>query len=510
MSSVDATLDPREPLSAETASSQPERAIALYEIGRRLLNEIDPQSVREVVRDTIVRAVNPDRACLLDLATQPPTALFAHGLDTSEAVERWPLSHTVLARVRETGLAVLATDAQEDERTRDAESVQRFAICSVVCVPIGSPVRGLLYIDRRYQRAPFTRHDLAFLTALTVYAGLALERAADAVDAKDALARTQVRAAAFEQALGGAMVGASPPFRHALSEVTQLARAGARVLLLGETGTGKELFARHYASVCGRPLVPVALPSLAPGLIESELFGHVRGAFPGAVRDKLGLLEAAQDGVLFLDEVGDLDLSLQPKLLRFLECGELRRVGDTRLRTVTPLVVAGTNRVLNQAAQDGAFRPDLLARLGQAVLIPPLRERRDDIPLLLEHFAALLPHGRAPRSFSPEALAALCHYDWPLNVRELRHVVERLSLLAPEPVIDIAHLPGYILASATASMARTPAGQPAPMSEVMEHAKRDHILRALEFTGGNKAEAIRLLRVSPDTFYRWCTDLSLR
>ncbi|HKC12762.1 MAG TPA: sigma-54 dependent transcriptional regulator, partial [Vicinamibacteria bacterium] len=284
----------------------------------------------------------------------------------------------------------------------------------------------------------------------------------------------------------------------------------------GETGTGKELFARAYAAHSDRtrgPYVPVTIPALAPSLVESELFGHVRGAFTEATRDKKGRLELAHGGVLFLDEVGDIDPAIQTKLLRFLDSGEVYRVGDTVARRIDVRLVSATNRLLEKDVEVGRFRADLLARLGHELVIPPLRERPEDIPLLVAHF--LGPHERGPgrKVFAEEALGILKRHGWPFNVRELQQVVERAVCLVDHEVVTPGDLPDYILREVRASPTSVPPsdhqGPPVPLRSVVDEAARRHILRALDYTKGNRRRAIELLQISPETFYRRLEELGL-
>ncbi|HEX9187399.1 MAG TPA: sigma-54 dependent transcriptional regulator, partial [Vicinamibacteria bacterium] len=329
-----------------------------------------------------------------------------------------------------------------------------------------------------------------------------------------ALARSDERVELLQaELLRHEIVGRSKALLQAYDALRRFARAGARVLVRGETGTGKELFARAYAACSGRPargFVPVPIPALAPTLVESELFGHVRGAFTEATRDKKGRLEMAEGGVLFLDEIGDVEPSLQPKLLRFLDSGELFRVGDTQARRVDALVVSATNRPLEKDVESGRFRADLLARLGHPVVIPPLRERPEDVPLLVDHVLARVDRGPVRHRFSPEALGLLVRHRWPFNVRELQQVVERATCLVDGEEVRPEHLPEYLLreaagsppAGASAGSALPATGPPRPLREVVEEAERAHVLRVLDHAGGNRRRAIEILGIAPETFYR--------
>jgi Nif-specific regulatory protein len=508
---TEATLDPRRPLPSGAAALGAGRFGAIYEIGRQLLEQTDPATVLRTIHDAIVANLAPDRACILTLAGTGYRARLAHNLPADVAPEQWPLSWSVIRHVADAGMAVLASDIRQDAQFAEAESIQRFRIRSILCVPLGSPARGVVYLDNRSAR-PFTTADLEFLTAVALYASLVLDRTEEYARASRALASAGDRLDALQaELLRHEIVGAAPALLKAYDTVRRLARGGARVLLRGETGTGKELFARAYAAHTPRPegsYVPVTIPALAPTLVESELFGHVRGAFTEAARDKKGRLEIADGGVLFLDEVGDIDPAVQTKLLRFLDSGELFRVGDTQPRQVDALVVSATNRPLERDVEQGRFRADLLARLGHSVVIPPLRERGEDVPRLVEHFLARYGRAGTAKTFAPDAMDALRRHHWPFNVRELQQVVERAVCLVDGDVVSLADLPDY-LAAAPRGTAASEDGPPGPLKKAIEELERRHIVRALEHTKGNKRRAMELLQLSPETFYRRLEDFGL-
>jgi len=502
---TEATVDPSRPLPGGAAALPGGRFLALYEVGRQLLEGREPGDVLAAVRGAILEHLQPDRACLLavdDGGSLRP--LFTHELDLAGPQDRWPLSFTVVRHVRETGLAVLASDIRSATTLAEAESIQRFRIRSVLCVPLGRPARGLLYLDNRSERA-FAEPDLEFVAALALYATLALERAQELARATEALRDTDERVALLQgELLRHDIVGTSSKLLAAYDALRRFARNGARVLLRGETGTGKELFARAYAAAsprAGGPWVPVPIPALAPGLVESELFGHVRGAFTEATRDKKGRFELARGGVLFLDEVADVPLEIQPKLLRFLDSGELYRVGDAEARRVDALVVSATNRPLERDVAEGRFRADLLARLGHVVEVPALRERPEDVPALVAHFLARFDRG-GRKSFSPAALEMLARYAWPLNVRELQLAVERVVCLVDHDRIEPGDLPEDVRRASSRRSLAMSSEPPRPLRQVVEEVERDHILRVLELAKGNRRRAIELLQISPETFYR--------
>ena len=510
---TEATLDPRRPLPAGGAALGAGRFGAVYELGRQLLEQTDPETVLRTIHDAIVEHLKPDRACLLTLAGKGFRARLAHNLPADRGPDEWPLSWSVIRHVLESGLAVLASDIRQDAQFAEAESIQRFRIRSILCVPLGAPARGVLYLDNRSAR-PFTPADLEFLTAVSLYAALVLERTEELARTSEALRSAGDRLDALQaELLRHELVGAAPALLKAYDAVRRFAKSGARVLLRGETGTGKELFARAYAAHTPRPngsYVPVTIPALAPTLVESELFGHVKGAFTEAARDKKGRLEIADGGVLFLDEVGDIDPAVQTKLLRFLDSGELFRVGDTHPRQVDALVVSATNRPLERDVEQGRFRADLLARLGHTVAIPPLRERGEDVPRLVDHFLARYGRGTPAKTFAPEAMDVLRRHHWPFNVRELQQVVERAVCLVDGSVVGVGDLPEYLQArSGAASAAGSDDGPPGPLKKAIEELERRHIVRALEHTKGNKRRAMELLQLSPETFYRRLEDFGL-
>jgi PAS domain S-box-containing protein len=294
------------------------------------------------------------------------------------------------------------------------------------------------------------------------------------------------------------MVGESELMRELFRFIRKVAPTEAGVLICGESGTGKEMVARAmhgHSRRAGGPLEVVNCAAVPATLLESELFGHVRGAFTGAVADKPGRFELADGGTLFLDEVAELSLECQAKLLRALEGGMVRRVGDTRDRTVDVRVIAATNRDPDQAVSEGRLRQDLFYRLDRLrVVVPPLRERGDDIELLAEHF--LEASSQAVKStidgFAPETIQVFKSNDWAGNVRELKNVIERMIILGEGPLLGPEDLPDDIRAAARGAQAGLE-----PLSEV----EKTHILHALRETGGNKSEAARMLGIDRSTLY---------
>ena len=323
-------------------------------------------------------------------------------------------------------------------------------------------------------------------------------------------ARTaRARAEALEEDLGRArdphgLVGSSEPMRRVLEQIRKVAATDATALVLGESGTGKELVARAIHDGSPRrekPFVSVSCAAIPEGLLESELFGHEKGAFTGAVRRKLGRFELAHEGTLFLDEVGELPPSVQVKLLRVLQERRFERVGGEETVEVDVRLVSATNRDLVAAVKEGRFREDLYYRLDVvAIRIPALRERPGDVEELARHFLARARIGRNVKGFTPEALEVLRRHRWPGNVRELENVIEQALVFAEGELVTAAELPDAL------RRAPPPAPLPVPaadrgLTEVLEELEKQLILAAYERAKGVKAETARLLGIKPSALY---------
>jgi transcriptional regulator with GAF, ATPase, and Fis domain len=414
------------------------------------------------------------------------------------------VSGTVVARVLRGGEALLIDRSRGDEASGSVDSA---GIRALACAPLQGPdgAFGVLYADTASTVGRLGEEHLQWLAAAAALAAGPLAATLRA----ERLERENRRLLAAE--LGHGLVGESPGLRRVYDVITRVAPTQSTVLILGESGTGKELAARaiHGASRrSGKPFVAINCASLSETLLESELFGHERGAFTGAVERKTGKLEVAQGGTLFLDEMGEMPPQLQARLLRVLQERTFERVGSTRPIQADVRLVAATNRDILKAIAAGAFRSDLYYRLNVvSITMPPLRERREDIPLLASHFAAL--HGRAIRGresgISPAARTLLVRYDWPGNVRELGNAVERAVVLGADDTIRPEDLPETLLE--TAPSADSPTTR---FHDAINELKRRLIVEAVRESGGTITKAAERLGLHPNHLHRLITTLGLR
>jgi DNA-binding NtrC family response regulator len=307
------------------------------------------------------------------------------------------------------------------------------------------------------------------------------------------------------------VVGQSAEIREVLAVIARVAVSDSPVLVQGESGTGKELVARsiHLESRrAARPFVSVNCGAMPDTLLESELFGHRKGAFSGAIASRVGLFEAANGGTLFLDEIGEMSPAMQVGLLRVLDSGEVRRVGEERVFHVDVRVVAATAKDLSREAADGRFRWDLFYRVSTIVIpVPPLRQRRDDVPLLVRHFLG----ARAAQTlqFTADAMARLLDYEWPGNIRELRNLIERLQILHEGHEVRAADLPAEFGRPPGAAGAGAAAPEPDTVLVPLTDVERRHVERVLHATGWNKARAARVLEVDIKTLNKKIRDFNI-
>ena len=377
-------------------------------------------------------------------------------------------------------------------------------------IRLGGHAVGVLHVEVDAQQREATPDDLEFVMAVCDALGLAIDNLAAREILSSRLARSADENEQLRRRLGEEwrMVGSSAGLQNIISQIERVAATKATVLIRGESGAGKELVARAIHEASGRrtaPFVCMNCAALSETLLESELFGHEKGAFTGATERKAGKFEAAHKGTLFLDEIGEMSPAIQAKFLRVLEGHPFERVGGSARVQVDVRVVAATNRHLEEAVAAGDFRRDLYFRLKVVeLLVPPLRKRPDDIEILAAHFLKrfAVEAGRRVRGFTPEALAAMQAYHWPGNIRELRNSIERAVVLSQDEWIDAHELALSHLSSA-GDTGRVEAGRPAPFTPTtLDEMERKHVLATLEAVGGNKTKAAAILGIERSTLDR--------
>jgi Nif-specific regulatory protein len=431
------------------------------------------------------------------------------GLDRQSGPNRTVrVSRTITDRVLREGISILSNDMQESGDFEAADSLISSKIQALLCVPLMlfEKAVGVIYLYTSNALTRFDKDQLQLVTAIAGLAAVALENARHVEWLESENQRLQEDILVEHN-----MIGESQRMRDVYQFIARVAPTSSTVLIWGESGTGKELAARaiHLNSPRkSKPFVAVNCAALTETLLESELFGHEKGAFTGAVAQKKGKLEVADGGTLFLDEVGEMPQLLQAKLLRVLQEREFERVGGTRTLKVDIRLVAATNKDLEEAIRQGTFRQDLYYRLNVVALsMPPLRERREDITLLASYFVQKYSDkcNRKVRGISNEARARLTSYDWPGNVRELENAIERAVVLGTTEVILPEDLPEAALETATQTT-----GGVANYHDAVTEAKKQLILKAVEQAGGNYTEAAKLLGVHPNYLHRLIRNMNLR
>jgi Nif-specific regulatory protein len=419
--------------------------------------------------------------------------------------EATPVTPGAIAAVLGTDEAVLARAVSKDAVSTDGCHVATIS----APIRVGGQAVGVLHLEVDAKHHEATPDDLEFVMAVCDALGLAIDNLAAREMLSSRLARSTDENEQLRRRLGqeSRMIGASPSLQHIVGQIERVAATRATVLIRGESGAGKELVARAIHEASGRrtaPFVCMNCAALSETLLESELFGHEKGAFTGATDRKMGKFEAAHKGTLFLDEIGEMSPAIQAKFLRVLEGHPFERVGGSARVQVDVRVVAATNRHLEEAVAAGEFRRDLYFRLKVVeILVPPLRKRPEDIETLALHFLKRFAAeaGRRVRGFTPEALAAMQAYHWPGNIRELRNSVERAVVLSQDEWIDAHELALSHLSSA-GDTGRIPSG-PAPFTPTtLDEMERKHVLAALEAVGGNKTKAAAILGIERSTLDR--------
>ncbi|MEZ4703556.1 MAG: sigma 54-interacting transcriptional regulator [Rhodothermales bacterium] len=474
---------------------------ALFDIALTLNSIQESGALMEKVLEAAMDALGADRGFVL-LNSETERAGFEVRASMNFTEEQLGdvvrISTSVVHRVLQTGEPVMVHEALEDERFSGAESIVVQRIKSIACVPLRLKSRqiGAIYMDCLTDRSRFKQDNLPFLEAFSNLAAVAIENARLYQTLRDEnrqLRSELQRIHGFDE-----MIGQSPPMRRLYAIMERVLDNDATVLIEGESGTGKELVARaiHYnGHRQKKPFLALFCGSLPDTLLESELFGYKKGAFTGAAVDKAGLFEAADGGTLFLDEVGDLSPSLQTALLRVLQEGEIKRIGETKVRHVDVRILSATNKPLKQLIKDGSFREDLLYRLNTISLTtPPLRDRGMDIPLLANFFLDKYAVGRREyiKGFTPEAIEAMRAHPWPGNVRELQNTIERAVVMARGEFLDVEDMN---LPAGEKPLKRT-YHEMLNEGQTLADIEKRVVLEAMKDSDGNVSETARRLGVS--------------
>ncbi|MHC4548510.1 MAG: sigma-54-dependent Fis family transcriptional regulator [Planctomycetota bacterium] len=514
--------------SAEDAAALAARYKHLLSVAKTLASERDLKKVLTATLDTIVELTGAERGFVWLGTPEEGVVAVARNLDREHV--RKPsgkLSRSIISKAMEEGETILTDNAAAE--FLGSASIGELKLRSVLCAPLvlrGETI-GAIYVDHRFREAEFSEEDTALLDQFRDLAAVAIENARlfeenenqrrrlEELNARLAreVAAQSAEVESYRERLRSLkpreeyrfdysrIIGSSPAIREIFSLLDRIIPTSFPVLIEGESGTGKELIARaiHYNGPrADKPFLTENCSAVPESLLESELFGHVRGAFTGADRTRDGLFQGADGGTLFLDEIGEMAPSMQTKLLRALQEGEVRKVGASHVEKVDVRIIAATNRDLKRAVQERTFREDLYYRLNVVgIRVPPLRERREDIQPLLERFLeqACEEARVQPKSINPAALRILAAYNWPGNIRELQNEIKRLVALADDVMGPelLEHLKDY---------APLPQGRGRGLAgRTIKDIERQAIMETLKLTGGNKAEAAKRLGISRRALY---------
>jgi transcriptional regulator with GAF, ATPase, and Fis domain len=479
--------------------------LSLYHVSKVLNSITDLDALLESIMDLAIKTTKAERGFIMLREGNELEIKVARNIDKKTIKKPAMLSRTIIDKVLTSGEAVLTSNALQDPRFAQSESVIMFKILSILAVPLTSREKhiGLLYIDARTQTNVFDESSLAYLSAFANLAGIAIENAQLRKDlsSENVRLKMQVRlSGSYED-----IIGNSAEIKKVMHMVHKVIDNDVPVLLQGESGTGKELIARTIHKLGTRQkhrFIAQYCGALPETLLESELFGYKRGAFTGANSDKPGLLEEAHHGTFFLDEIGEVPLATQTKLLRFLEEGILRRLGDTKERKISVRIISATNKNLDAEVSKGNFRDDLYYRLKVVkITIPPLRKRRKDIPLLVNYFLKQFEPEKEIK-VTREAMKKLTEYSWPGNIRELQNAISYAVVMSSGSTIGADDLPPEILS-------KTPFPHVKYGMSISEMEKA-LIKLTLERHAGNRKETARILGISLRTLHNKIKEYGIR
>jgi len=480
----------------------------LFQISMAISSIRSLEALERKLLELIFEVLPAERGAILVTGENPERFASAFFIDRHSNVQPFPVSRTIVQEVLREHAAILENEVMRSKAFSGAESLIFFRIESLLCVPLMvlEKALGVIYLDTKDRAVRFNDGHLQLMTAVATIAAVAIRNVMHLEWLECENMRLQENIDIEHD-----MVGESARLRDVHQFIAKVAPLESTVLITGESGTGKELVARaiHRNSPrAAKPFVAINCAVLSEALLESELFGHERGAFTDAYAQKKGKLEVADGGTVFLDEMGELAPAIQAKLLRVLQEHEFERVGGTRPIKVSIRVIAATNRNLEEEIKAGLFRQDLYYRLNVVSLrMPPLRQRREDIPLLAGHFARKYADKskRQVHGITAEAQACLLAYDWPGNVRELENAIERAVVLGSTDLILAEDLPEAILDA-------QPPAESASLEyhQALREGKRQIILRALDQAKGEYSEAARLLGLHVNNLHRLIRTLDLK
>jgi transcriptional regulator with GAF, ATPase, and Fis domain len=494
-------FDPAPRVAGAERAQAGQRLVALDALVRfsgRLLAANDVPRLLDELLDALLEVTHADKGFVILLQDGEPSVRAARNVarETIEgALER--VSDSIVQRVVETRRPIIVADALHDAEWSGSTSVVNLKLCSVMCAPLmqKGDVFGVIYVGNDNVVSLFDERALEVLTVFAGQASLLVENAL----LLDSLRRENV---ALKEAVSskqyGDLIGAGASMREVYRRIDKVAATDISVLVSGETGTGKEIVAREIHRRSARaagPFVAVNCAAIPEPLLESELFGHVKGSFTGAVATRLGRFQAAHGGTLFLDEVGEMPASLQVKLLRALQERSVTKVGDTRPEPVDIRILAATNKVLEDEIRKGAFREDLFYRLNVvSIVLPPLRDRGEDVVVLARWFLQRYgkEFGSRVRGFTPSALVAMRKYAWPGNIRELENRLKKAVVLADKALVSAEDLD-----------LRPELLDPiVPLAQAKEDFQKRYINEVLDRNGGNRTKTAKDLGVDPRTIFR--------
>ncbi len=481
----------------ELRQADKEQVLALFDVSQVINSIHDPEELFSRVMDIAVSATRAERGFLMVRDRQGGLrAMAARNFDQRDIESPEEVSGTVINKVLDTGEPVLTSDAKTDPRFSGSESVRLYNIRSILCAPLvkGGQALGLIFVDSRTAANVFSEKDKIFLAAFANIAAIAIENARlqSTLREENLNLKQEVR----QQYRFENLVGRAPSFRAAMAMVEKVLDSDVPVLIQGESGTGKELVAKaiHYNGPRrDRKFVAQYCGALPETLLESELFGYRKGAFTGALASKPGLFETAEGGTFFLDEIGDIAQSIQAKLLRILQDGEMRRIGETSPIRVDVRIISATNRDLLQEVRAGRFREDLYYRLNVVTInLPPLRERKQDIPLLIDHFLEnfLQARVRGVKRIEPETLELMMKHSWPGNIRELENALSYGVVMSRDGVIRAGDLPQEVVRREGRAATGIEPGRS------MRDVEREYILATLKALGNDRKKTAQQLGIS--------------